>query len=95
MTTTLERPLFANRTAHLGTENAFKIGPYIREIEARGERVIKCNIGEPDFPLPQHIAEAVKRAIDDDQTHYVDPQGIEPLRKAIAKQIGETRGIAV
>lgn len=95
MSVTLDRSLFANRTTHLGTENAFRIGPYIREIEARGQRVIKCNIGEPDFPLPKHIGEAVKRAIDDDQTHYVDPQGIEPLRRAIAKQISETRGIAV
>ena len=95
MTTTLDQSLFASRTSHLGTENAFKIGPYIREIEARGERVVKCNIGEPDFPLPKHIAEAVKRAIDDDQTHYVDPQGIEPLRRAVAKQISDTRGIAV
>jgi len=95
MTATLDKSLFASRTSHLGSENAFKIGPYIREIETRGERVIKCNIGEPDFPLPKHIAEAVKQAIDDDQTHYVDPQGIEPLRRAIAKQISDTRGIAV
>lgn len=95
MTATLDPTLFATRITHLGTENAFRIGPYIREIEERGERVIKCNIGEPDFPLPKHIAEAVKQAIDDDQTHYVDPQGIEPLRRAVAKQISETRGIAV
>lgn len=95
MSVALDQSLFASRTSHLGTENAFKIGPHIREIEARGERVIKCNIGEPDFPLPKHIADAVKRAIDDDQTHYVDPQGIEPLRRAIAKQISDSRRIAV
>src|SRR5262249_29834906 len=60
----------ADRVAALGTENAFKIGPCIREVEAGGERVIRCNIGEPDFPVPKHIADEVKRQIDLDQTHY-------------------------
>lgn len=93
--TSRSTPRFARRIAELGSENAFKVGPYIREIEARGERVIKCNIGEPDFPLPRHIAEEVKRQIDRDQTHYVDPQGIEPLRIAIAKSMGESRGLSI
>jgi aspartate aminotransferase len=87
--------VFAHRTATLGTENAFKVGPLIREVEETGARVIRCNIGEPDFPLPAHIADEVKRQIDRDQTHYVDPQGIEPLRKAIAKTVGERRGLKI
>ncbi len=86
--------LFSERTARLGTENAFKIGPYIAAIEAAGHRVIKCNLGEPDFPLAKHIADEVKRCIDAGMTHYVDPQGILPLREAIAGQISRTRGIA-
>ena len=87
--------LFSDRTNRIGTENAFKIGPYVRAIEDAGHRVIKCNIGEPDFRLPQHIADEVKRCIDLDMTHYVDPQGIVPLREAIASQISRTRGITV
>ncbi len=88
-------PAFARRVAFLGTENAFKIGPWIREVEDGGNRVIKCNIGEPDFPLPPHIAEEVKRQIDAGNTHYVDPQGIEPLRVAIAKTAGARRGLTI
>ena len=87
--------LFSERTNRLGTENAFKIGPYIRAIEDAGHRVIKCNLGEPDFPLAPHIAEEMKRCIDLGMTHYVDPQGILPLREAIATQISRTRGIPV
>jgi aspartate aminotransferase len=89
------RPGFANRVQLIGTENAFKIGPWIREVEETGKRVIRCNLGEPDFPLPGHIAEEVKRQIDAGQTHYVDPQGIEPLRQAIARTASERRGIEV
>ncbi len=89
------RPIFAHRVSLLGTENAFKIGPWIREVEQQGHRVIRCNLGEPDFPLPAHIADEVKRRIDAGETHYVDPQGIEPLRVAIAKSMSERRGIAI
>jgi aspartate/methionine/tyrosine aminotransferase len=85
--------LFAKRAELIDTENAFKVGPYIRALEEQGKRVIKCNLGEPDFPLPAFIKEEVKRQIDRDNTHYVDPQGILPLRKAIAKHLGDTRGI--
>jgi aspartate aminotransferase len=89
------RPGFANRVLLLGTENAFRIGPWIREVEESGRRVIRCNLGEPDFPLPAHIAEEVKRQIDAGQTHYVDPQGIEPLRLAISRTASERRGIEI
>lgn len=88
-------PAYARRVGLLGSENAFKIGPYIREVEAGGQRVIRCNLGEPDFALPEHIAEEVKRRIDAGETHYVDPQGIEPLRVAIAKIAGEKRGLKI
>jgi aspartate/methionine/tyrosine aminotransferase len=55
--------------------------------------VIKCNLGEPDFPVPEFIKEEVKRQLDLDNTHYCDPQGLPSLRKAIAKRFSETRGI--
>ncbi len=89
------RPLLADRVAMIDTENAFKVGPYIKEVEDAGHQVVRCNIGEPDFPLPRHIAEEVKRQIDNDMTHYNDPQGILPLREAIAHSMGESRGIRI
>lgn len=88
-------PLYAERVARIDTENAFKVGPYIAEVEKTGYKVIKCNLGEPDFALPLHIVNAVKAALDKDMTHYCDPQGILPLREAIAKHISETRKIKV
>jgi aspartate/methionine/tyrosine aminotransferase len=87
--------LFADRAGLIGTENAFKIGPHIQRVEADGHRVIKCNLGEPDFPVPQHIREEVKRQLDNDNTHYCDPQGILPLREAIARDMGSRRGLEI
>ena len=87
--------LLSKRVQQIGTENAFKIGPYINEVAATGLKVIRCNLGEPDFPLPAHIREEVKRQLDNDMTHYVDPQGMLPLREAIAAEMGARRGLEV
>jgi aspartate/methionine/tyrosine aminotransferase len=89
------RGLFAERCRVIGTENAFKVGPYIAGVEKAGHRVIKCNLGEPDFPLPAHIREEVKRQLDADNTHYCDPQGVLPLREAIARAMGAPRGLDI
>ena len=85
--------LFAKRVGLIDTENAFKIGPLIRAVEEQGKEVIKCNLGEPDFPVPEFIKEEVKGQLDRDNTHYCDPQGISSLRAAVAKHFAETRGI--
>jgi aspartate/methionine/tyrosine aminotransferase len=88
-------PLFADRVHRIGTEAAFALGALIREVEDRGERVIRCNLGQPDFPLPDHIAEAVKRALDRGMTTYCDPQGIPELRAAVARSVGEHNGLDI
>jgi aspartate aminotransferase len=85
--------LYSNRARFIDTENAFKIGPQIRMLEEQGKRVIKCNLGEPDFPVPDFVKEEVKRQLDLDNTHYCDPQGILSLRRAVASYFSETRGI--
>lgn len=93
--TVLPEGLFSDRTRQIGTENAFKVGPYIRALEDAGHKIVKCNLGEPDFPLARHIADEVKRCVDADLTHYVDPQGILPLRESIARHVGARRGLDV
>ncbi len=87
--------LFADRVSRIGTEEAFALGALIAEVEATGERVVRCNLGQPDFPLPGHIVEAVKRALDKGLTTYCDPQGIPELRDAVARSMGERHGLDV
>ena len=78
-----ERPLFAARISLIDTENAFKVGPYIAEVEASGTRVIKCNLGEPDFPLPSHIRDEVKRQLDNDLTLNFAQAGMSAIGERI------------
>ena len=87
--------VYSDRTKLIDTENAFKVGPYIAEVENSGRKVVKCNLGEPDFALPEHIKTEIKKQIDNDLTHYCDPQGILPLREAVAKDVGEKRGLKI
>ena len=83
--------LFAERNTRIDTENAFKVGPHIVRVEKNINPVIKLNLGEPDFSVPEHIKEEIKRQLDLDNTHYCDPKGVLSLRNAISNQINETR----
>ena len=87
--------LYADRMHVLGTENAFKIGPHIVKAESQGNPVIKMNLGEPDFSAPRWVKDEVIKHIEQNNSHYCDPKGILPFRKAIANQINQTRGLNV
>ena len=89
------KKLFADRVTRIGTEAAFALGGRISEVESDGGQVIRCNLGQPDFPLPHHITVAVKKAIDTGLTTYCDPQGIPELRMSVARSIGEKHGLDV
>lgn len=85
----------ADRVANLGTENAFKIGDDIRKVEATGVKVVKLNLGEPDFNSADAINRVAIENIEAGNSHYTDPQGIPALRAAIARHVEETRNILV
>ncbi|NMC64051.1 MAG: aminotransferase class I/II-fold pyridoxal phosphate-dependent enzyme, partial [SAR324 cluster bacterium] len=87
--------LFADRIAELGTENAFKMGPHIVRVENDGHQVIRLNLGEPDFNIPEYVKTEIKHQLDSNNTHYCDPKGLVSLRKAISKQMKEMRGLDI
>jgi aspartate/methionine/tyrosine aminotransferase len=76
--------LYSESILKINTENAFKVGPYINEVERSGNKVVRCNLGEPDFDLPLYIRHELKKQIDKSNTHYCDPQGVISLREAVA-----------
>ncbi len=60
-------------------------------LEARGEKIIHMEVGEPDFDTPRHITEAAIRALRDGETHYCPSQGIPAFREAIAEDVSRSR----
>jgi aspartate aminotransferase len=85
----------AERMSRIGVESAFDVLVRAKALEAQGQSIVHLEIGEPDFPTPEHIAEAGKKAIDDGWTHYGSSQGLLVLREAIAAEISRTRRIAI
>ena len=85
----------AERMSRIGTESAFEVLVRARALEAQGKEIIHLEIGEPDFPTPQNIIDAGKRALDEGWTHYGPSQGLPELRETIAEYISNTRGIQV
>ncbi|MGH9722239.1 MAG: pyridoxal phosphate-dependent aminotransferase [Bryobacteraceae bacterium] len=85
----------AKRMERILVESAFEVLVRARALEAKGKHVIHLEIGEPDFPTPQHIVDAAKRALDEGWTHYGPAQGYPELREAVAAYISRTRAIRV
>src|SRR5919106_4555475 len=85
----------APRMGRLGTESAFEVLARAKALERQGRSIIHLEIGEPDFDTPAHIKEAAKQALDAGWAHYGPAAGLPELREAIAKHIGETRGVPV
>ena len=76
------------------------INPLVRDIQISGIRrffnmvsgiddMISLTIGQPDFPTPQHIKDAAKKAIDDNFTSYTHNAGFLELREAAARFVKE------
>ena len=50
--------------------------------------VIHLEVGEPDFPTPPHVVEAVHAAVLGGATHYTPTAGVSELRSRLADKIG-------
>jgi aspartate/methionine/tyrosine aminotransferase len=81
--------------AHLPSEAAHS---GIREIGNEAVRTpgaIQLQVGQPNFPTPQHIKDAGKRAIDENMTFYTHTQGLLSLREKLAAKLARVNGIKV
>jgi aspartate aminotransferase len=92
---TRDHAQLAERMRLLGTEGALSIGVEIEKCVARGDDVIRLNIGEPDFDAASHIVDIAVRELRAGRSHYVDPAGTPAFRRTIATYIARTRGVEV
>ncbi|MCH7888444.1 MAG: pyridoxal phosphate-dependent aminotransferase [Proteobacteria bacterium] len=85
----------AERFSRLGTETAFDVLARAGALAAQGRDIINLGIGQPDFPTPDNIVEAGRKALADGHHGYTPANGIAPLREAVAADILERRGVEV
>ncbi len=87
--------MFADRVTHLKPEGAYQVLARAQALEAAGRSIIHLEIGEPDFPTPEHVRQAGIQAINAGRTRYNPPVGIAELRELIAADAGRQRGAAI
>jgi len=64
-----------------------------RELRSQGIDVIDLSLGEPDFDTPTHIKDALKKAVDDNFSHYTPVAGYPDLREAVCTKLRRDNGL--
>jgi aspartate aminotransferase len=86
---------FAERVMHLAPEGAYEMLARAQALEAEGREIIHLEIGQPDVPTFENVAQAGIRAIQEGHTRYSPPAGVSALRRAIAEDAGQRRDIEI
>ncbi|HUH19010.1 pyridoxal phosphate-dependent aminotransferase [Albibacterium sp.] len=85
--------ILSDKINNLSESATIKMAKLGRELTAKGVNVISLSFGEPDFPTPNHIKEAAKKAMDDNFTYYSPVPGYPDLRKAIVNKLKEENNL--
>lgn len=75
--------------AELRESATIAVSARAKALRAAGRAVIDLGAGEPDFPTPQYVVDATRRALDAGSMRYTQVEGILPLRQVIADQASE------
>ncbi|MDE2002767.1 MAG: pyridoxal phosphate-dependent aminotransferase [Betaproteobacteria bacterium] len=89
------RPGRAARVADISPFHVMEVQTAARALEAAGRNVVHMEIGEPDFPTPQPVLDAARRALADGGIYYTSALGLPELREAIARHYAEHYGVQV
>jgi aspartate aminotransferase len=76
----------ADRVSRIEVSSTLLVLNEAQRLAAAGKDVVDLGAGEPDFPTPDHIKEAAKRALDENFTKYTNTLGIPELRNAVVER---------
>jgi aspartate/methionine/tyrosine aminotransferase len=89
------RVRLADRTHAVTPFLAMEFSKHAAVLEAEGHRIIKLNVGQPDFGAPPAVVRAMHAALDENRTSYTPALGIWELRQAIAGHYATTHGVEI
>ncbi|RME89365.1 MAG: aminotransferase class I/II-fold pyridoxal phosphate-dependent enzyme [Candidatus Hydrogenedentota bacterium] len=84
----MEADFLADRILRIDTSQIRKAF----DLAARLKNPLNLSIGQPDFPVPEPVKEAMIRAVRDNQNAYSQTQGILPLREKLAQKYSKEFG---
>lgn len=85
----------ARRLAEIEPFHVVELLTRARQLEAEGCDIIHMEVGEPDFPTPEPIANAAVDAIKQAKTLYTQALGLPELRQAISDFYASRYGATV
>ncbi len=77
----------STRLQKFNEPETLKMAKLGRELRAKGVDIIDLSLGEPDFDTPEHIKEAVRKAVTDNYSHYTPVAGYADLREAVCTKL--------
>lgn len=83
--------MFSQVAIRLEGQKMFQILAKAKEREAKGEKIIHFELGDPDFATPQEIIKEVMLSLYKGETHYAPSTGILPLKEAIRNSTNVTK----
>ncbi len=83
----------SERIGRLGFSDIVKIRNRVLAMIAEGKDVIRLEGGEPFPPTPDFVKDAIKRALDENQTRYAPSSGLPRLIDAIRAKLAARNGI--
>ena len=83
----MQREFISKRANLLEASSTASIDAIVKDKIAKGEDVINFTVGEPYFPVPNEIKDAIKASLDENFTKYTTPGGIIPLKEAICVKL--------
>ena len=83
----------SNRATRISESQTIAMARRSRELKAQGIDIISLSLGEPDFPTPDVIKEAAKKAIDENFSYYTHVSGYLELREAVCRKFKRDNGL--
>lgn len=83
----------AERTTRISGSPTMKVTAMVDRLRREGVEVIDFGAGEPDFPTPEHVKAAGKKAIDANFTKYTPNAGTAELKRAILDRYKTDYGV--
>jgi len=84
---------FAKRLDPIKPSATLAVTSKAKALKAQGQDVLSFAAGEPDFPTPDFVVDAMVDSARNGATRYLPSLGLPALRAAVAKTFGEIYGI--
>src|SRR3954469_4593835 len=81
--------------SRLGFSDIVRIRNRVLEMQSRGMRVLRFEGGEPFMPTPDYVKQAMKDAVDANETRYAPSSGIPSLLDAITAKLARQNQLRV